>query len=179
MDRLSLIETNLESLADLSNPLRAISSPLMEINQSIHDLVHHMMAIMATIPYATGLSAIQIGLPLRLAVINMERVPGQDIVIINPRVLKIWGRPTTRTEGCLSLPHYKGPVRRRNRISVAATDLQGVSFELEAKGYFAAVLQHELDHMDGVLYLDRMDTLPVRTYGEEYVHGKSNQEGDL
>lgn len=136
--------------------LRSKSRPITTIDENIHILAGALIEVLANTPHGTGLSAIQIGVPLRIFIINMSRTPGKETIMVNPIVEKISGRWETRQEGCLSLPNYKGPVSRKSRILVRAGDLHGAEFHYFAKGYEAAVIQHEVDHLDGIFYWDRM-----------------------
>jgi peptide deformylase len=133
-----------------SVPARAAG---VDINRVVADLLQSLEAI----PYGTGLSAVQIGIPVQIAVVTLNRVAGDELVLIDPISAECAGRPTVRQEGCLSLPHYKGPVTRRNRVTVRAHDVAGAPYEYAASGYEAAIIQHELDHFAGVLYWDHME----------------------
>jgi len=119
-------------------------------------VIARLLKTLYSIEYATGLSAIQIGIPVQVAVINLSRIPGNEIILIDPVIVSVSGRLTTRAEGCLSLPHYKGPVTRRNKITIRAFNIEGNEYTLFSAGYEAAVLQHEMDHLSGLFYWDRM-----------------------
>jgi peptide deformylase len=121
-------------------------------------LVRDLVDTLASVSYGRGLAAIQIGVPLRVFVTNMSGL-GQDLrVFINPKIETLSGRATTRREGCLSLPDHKAGVTRRNKVVIRATDHRGHDFVHVARGYEAAVIQHELDHLDGIFYWDRNGT---------------------
>ena len=150
----------LVSPADLKcddSPLRLHSGPVAEINDEVRVIAARMADVLLTkSPHGTGISAIQIGIPLRIVLLNHTRRSGAEIVLINPIPIQIFGRPFQRKEGCLSLPNYHGEVTRRNKIRVRATDLCGQELIYSTSGYEATVVQHELDHLDGILYWDRM-----------------------
>jgi peptide deformylase len=131
--------------------------PVAGSGVNVAAVVGDMIATLDEIPYGTGLSAIQIGVPVRLSILRLGRKRGDELILVDPELLAASGRLTARTEGCLSLPHYKGSLRRRNKVRIAARDLRGKTYEYAASGYEAAVLQHELDHLRGILYWDHMD----------------------
>ena len=102
-----------------------------------------------------GLAAPQIGIPLRLFVTD---VPGdKPRIFINPIITVFSGEMDTKNEGCLSLPGVNEMVKRSSRIKVTATDLKGREFVLECGGMLARCIQHEYDHLDGILFIDRVN----------------------
>jgi peptide deformylase len=111
-----------------------------------------------------GIAAPQIGQPLRIAVVDATRSlrhsdAGQGrLVLFNPEIVHCEGEQRFR-EGCLSIPQYTGNIRRAARITVRALGLDGVPFQLSAEAFEAVVFQHELDHLDGILFLDRITDL--------------------
>lgn len=132
-------------------PLRNDSEPVSEINDDIRRLVEDMFETM----YASngvGLAAPQIGKNIRLAIIDIGEDP---LVFINPEIIKATGKETC-DEGCLSFPGLSEKVQRATRVIARATDLDGQDFEIEAEGLLARAIQHELDHLDGVLFIDRI-----------------------
>jgi peptide deformylase len=102
-----------------------------------------------------GLAAPQIGLSLRLAVIDFAG--GEPLVLINPERLEESEETESANEGCLSVPGWSGPVSRSTRIVIRNHTIAGKEYELSAEGYLARIIQHETDHLDGVLYADRVD----------------------
>jgi peptide deformylase len=143
--------------------LRAEQSPLRQVSISVREsginpapVIDRLLQELHSIPYGTGLSAIQVGIAVRIAVVNVRRRSGEDLILIDPVLLSVSGRLTTRREGCLSLPGFKGSVTRRNKVSLRAQDLNGLENLYHFSGYEAAVIQQELDHLDGILYWDRM-----------------------
>lgn len=112
-------------------------------------LQHHLEGI--------GLAAPQVGLSMRLAVIDSGR--DDPIVLLNPELLDTSDETEEGTEGCLSLPWLTGPVTRSSSVKVRTHDFDGTPRVLEAEGFLARVIQHELDHLDGVLYTDHLEDL--------------------
>jgi peptide deformylase len=132
-------------------PLREESQPIKEINDDIRRLVEDMFETMYA-ANGVGLAAPQVGKNIRLAIIDTGDDP---LVFINPEIIKSSGKETC-DEGCLSLPGLSEKVQRAARVIARATDLDGQDFEIEAEGLLARAIQHELDHLDGVLFIDRI-----------------------
>src|SRR5690606_21325593 len=103
-----------------------------------------------------GLAAPQVALNWRLFVANDTGEPGNDLVFINPQLINPGTEQHDREEGCLSLPHIAGVVRRPKIITVQALDIDGKPFEMTSDELAARIWQHETDHLDGVLIIDRM-----------------------
>lgn len=154
----NVIEVNFNDLYKENHILRSKSN-VVAVNEifSLTSLISNMKREILLSSHATGISAIQLGVPLRIFIINMDRVENKEIIAINPQILSISGRIQERAEGCLSLPDYSGNVKRRNKISFIALDMAGEEKRYEFVGYTSAVIQHEFDHLDGILYWDRME----------------------
>ncbi|MFN0052787.1 MAG: peptide deformylase [Planctomycetales bacterium] len=137
--------------------LRWKSSPITRITEELRDIVRQMFELM----YASegiGLAANQVGLPYRVFVLNLtgkREEADQEHVFINPEIV---GRKGSQEgeEGCLSLPKLYGQVRRANEVVVEAFDLEGRGFELTIDDLGSRAIQHESDHLDGVLFVDRL-----------------------
>ena len=136
--------------------LRSRCAPVEEFGPDLARLVADMIETMHEAP-GVGLAAPQVGVELRVAVV--DATAGMDLeavrVLVNPRVLDAAG-VATETEGCLSIPDFSEKVTRPATVRVAATDLEGAPFEMEAEDLEARAIQHELDHLDGVLFVDRL-----------------------
>lgn len=146
--------TTREILCYPAAQLRLKSSPVTEFNEELHDLIKDMFDTMQEAE-GIGLAAIQIGKPLRIAVINVEK----PFVMINP-ILKVTDpTPVMREEGCLSVPGIRAEITRPSHIMVVALDQNRKEFRLSANGLLAVCLQHEIDHMDGMLFIDRLSPL--------------------
>ncbi len=118
-----------------------------------------MFATMYRAP-GIGLAAPQVGSRLRLAVVDlMPDNAATPIVLVNPEVVAVSQELATREEGCLSLPGQYADVTRPARVQVRYQDLTGARREIEAEGLLAACLQHEIDHLDGVLFVDHLSVL--------------------
>ncbi len=141
--------------------LRAKAKPLSQITEEVRAVAVRMLVLMHAAP-GVGLAAPQVGLPWRMFVANPTGQPEDDLVFINP-VLSMPSREVSDyEEGCLSLPDIRATIRRPKGITVTALDLAGKSFTLSSEELAARVWQHETDHLDGVLLLDRMTEMDRR-----------------
>lgn len=140
--------------------LREISKPVETIDASVRKLAGDMLETMYDAP-GIGLAAIQIGVPLRMLVIDLakEDAPKEPQVFINPQVLASSGERSVYEEGCLSIPEYYAEVERPAAVRVAYRDEHGAQKEIEADGLLATCLQHEIDHLNGVLFIDYLSKL--------------------
>lgn len=141
--------------------LKLISEPVEAITEDIRRLVADMFETMYDAP-GIGLAAIQVGVAKRLLVIDVgSREEGrQPLTVINPEI--VWASDDAfriHQEGCLSIPEYYEEVERPARIRVRYTDLDGKTQEIEADGLLATCLQHEIDHLNGVLFIDHLSKL--------------------
>jgi peptide deformylase len=143
--------------------LRFKSVPITQIMPEHHDIVREMFELM----YASegiGLAANQVGLPYRLFVLNLtgkREEKDQEHVFINPEIVKRKGTQEAE-EGCLSFPKMYGQVRRADEIVVEAFDLDGQGFELSVDDLASRAIQHETDHLDGVLFTDKLSEASQR-----------------
>ncbi len=127
--------------------------------ETVRDLVPRMLATMYAAP-GIGLAAPQVALDLRFAVIDLQ--PDEKpapITLINPRVEQRSLEEATREEGCLSLPGHYADVTRPEKVIVSYEDLEGKRQTIEAEGLLATCLQHEIDHLDGILFVDHLSAL--------------------
>ena len=124
------------------------------LGSEIEELAREMLETMHQ-ARGVGLAANQVGQAVRLVVIGVFEEGGEDRVLVNPVIKNRKGR-TVEEEACLSVPGVNGKVRRASRVLVEATNLQGEKQEIEAEGLLARVLQHEIDHLDGRLFIDRL-----------------------
>jgi peptide deformylase len=140
--------------------LRAIAEPIEKIDDGIKALAKDMLDTMYDAP-GIGLAAPQIGELKRIVVMDLakEGEAPDPIVMINPEILKWSDDIVTTEEGCLSIPELYYDVDRSAEVTVRYTDLEGKTIEREAKERLAVCVQHELDHLDGVLYIDYLSRL--------------------
>lgn len=139
--------------------LKQKSASVTIINESVHQLVEDMVETMYDAP-GVGLAAPQIGVLQRVIVIDVSGrdEPDDLIVAINPVIVQASGE-TYEEEGCLSVPQYAANVKRHACVTVKALDLEGHEKMWDAEGLLAIAFQHEIDHLDGILYVDRLSPL--------------------
>ena len=143
--------------------LRWKSKPIQQITPQLKATVNEMFELMYEAK-GIGLAANQVGLPYRLFVVNPTGDPAekdQEFVFLNPEILSRKGS-VEGEEGCLSLPDLYGNVPRADQIVVSAFDLAGEEFEMTLKDLPSRVVQHENDHLDGVLFIDRVNDATLR-----------------
>ena len=160
-----------------SDVLTTECEPVEEVDDEIRQLVDDLAETMYDAP-GIGLAAPQVGVTKRVTVIDVSDPdqPGNDLqVLINPEILEREGKITWE-EGCLSFPGLYGDVVRSEWVKVRATDRDGEAYEIEGDGLMAVALQHEIDHLDGVLFLERMTPLKRRMARKEYKKIRSQMD---
>jgi len=132
--------------------LRKKAKNVEKIDNNIKKLAEAMFETLKTVD-GVGLAAPQVGKSLRMAVISYE---DQDLVIINPEIIEKEGE-WVDIEGCLSIPGVEIPVKRAQKITVRFQDLNGKTIVMKAEGMWARIFQHEIDHLDGILIVDKIE----------------------
>jgi peptide deformylase len=185
-------------IASIGEPvLRNVARPLRleEIgSHSIRELIEHMRETLADAP-GVGLAAPQIGEPLQLAIVEdkaeyqanltteelveRERRPVPFHVLINPEIELLSPPDLSFFEGCLSLPGFMAMVPRARTVKVRAFNQDGEFVEIEAEGWYARILQHEIDHLRGTLYIDRMWSRSLSSLDHYNRHWKSKSVSEL
>ena len=156
-ERLSLKYPDLKTLHVLRYPapaLRDHAAQIKEINSFLREMSDRMAELMAQ-EKGVGLAATQVGWPFRFVLVNTTAEPGKSQAFINPVILSRRGR-LFEEEGCLSVPGIFAKVRRAEIVTVRAMLPTGETVEMEAQGLIARAWQHELDHLDGTLFVDRL-----------------------
>jgi len=151
----------IKPLIILPDPLlRQQSKPIETVDQEISRLADDMLETMYDAP-GIGLAAIQVGIARRMLVIDLSREDEEKkpVVFINPEILKVSDDVSTYEEGCLSIPDYYAEVERPASITVGYIDRDGKQQTMEADGLLATCLQHEIDHLNGVLFIDHISRL--------------------
>jgi peptide deformylase len=140
--------------------LRLVSEPVKEIDAGIRKLVEDMFETMYAAP-GIGLAAIQVAVPKRVVTLDLAKKdePPQPQVFINPEIIWSSEEKGVYEEGCLSIPEYYEDVERPARVRVKYLDLDGKLHEIEADGLLATCIQHEIDHTNGVLFIDHISKL--------------------
>jgi peptide deformylase len=140
--------------------LRQVSKPVERVDDSLRRLADDMLETMYDAP-GIGLAAIQIGLPMRLLVIDLAKEDDEPAphVFVNPEILESSDERSVYEEGCLSIPEYYAEVERPASVRVKYVDRDGRGQEIKAEGLMATCLQHEIDHLNGVLFIDHISKL--------------------
>lgn len=140
--------------------LKLVSEPVATVDREVRRLADDMLETMYDAP-GIGLAAIQIAVPKRIITIDIARKdePKKPVVLINPEI--VWRSEETSTyeEGCLSIPEYYEEIERPARCTVRYLDLDGQPQELDCEGLMATCVQHEVDHLNGVLFIDYLSRL--------------------
>ncbi len=149
--------------------LKQVCAPVESNDPTLDSLVSDLIDTMRAGPGSVGVAAPQIGSPLRVCVVDVagNRLGAANnhglLVLVNPAITSRAGEGIMR-EGCMSVPDYTGDVARATSISVSFTDRQGKSQQLDASGFEAVAIQHEMDHLDGILFLDRVACLKTALF---------------
>jgi peptide deformylase len=140
--------------------LRQVSEPVKKIDAGIRKLVDDMFETMYEAP-GIGLAAVQVGTPKRVVTMDLAKKddPKAPQVFINPEVVWSSDDKAIYEEGCLSIPEFYDEVERPAQVKVKYLDLEGAPHEIEANGLLATCLQHEIDHLNGVLFIDHLSKL--------------------
>ena len=145
----------------LSQPTKAVEN----IDGKIQKIIDNMAETMYDAPGA-GLAAIQVGFDK--SIIIYDTLPGETEkslqVLLNPKIIESNGEIISENEGCLSVPDFKSDVKRPSLVLVEGIDREGNPLKFEAEGYLAIVLQHEIDHLNGILFIDRISSLKRELY---------------
>jgi peptide deformylase len=138
--------------------LRTRAKPVAEVDARIRTLIDNMFETMYAAP-GVGLAAPQVDEHIRLIVIDVSEENNEPLVFINPQIVSTDGVPVEYQEGCLSVPGYYENVRRPERVRVRALDRTGQAFEMDCNGLLAVCIQHEMDHLEGKLFVDYLSEL--------------------
>ncbi len=146
--------------------LREVSLPIAEVSDEIRALADDMLEVMYDEP-GIGLAAPQIGESVRLIVVDTEWTADDaercPLVLVNPEIVESSGK-IVWTEGCLSVPDYEADVERASHVELRASNLEGEDLEIAASELQAVCFQHEIDHLDGILFIDRISRLKRNLY---------------
>ena len=136
-----------------------------KIDRSIHQLAKAMLELMYK-ENGVGLAANQVGKLVRLVVLNLTKNPSDEVILINPRIIKRTGE-VEAPEGCLSVPGINMPVCRSAQVVCEATNLEGEKITFNATETLSRAIQHEIDHLNGILFINRLKPELVATLKEE------------
>jgi peptide deformylase len=146
--------------------LKEISIPIEKISDEIRELASDMLEVMYDEP-GIGLAAPQVGAAVRLVVVDTEWTADDaernPLVLVNPEIVESSGKIVWK-EGCLSVPDFEADVERASHVKLRATNLEGEDLEISASELQAVCFQHEIDHLDGILFIDRISRLKHKLY---------------
>jgi peptide deformylase len=161
--------------------LRLVSKPVAKVTMEIRKLADDMFETMYDAP-GIGLAAIQVAQPLRLITMDLakkeddgESAP-RPRVFINPEILSSSEEKSVYEEGCLSIPEYYEEVERPAKVRIRFTDLDGKLHEEDADGLFATCIQHEIDHLNGVLFIDHISKLKRDRVNKKFAKAAKREE---
>lgn len=137
--------------------LHKVARPVTHVDEAIRKLINDMAETMYAAP-GVGLAATQVDAHVRIIVIDVSETRDDLKVFVNPRLVTASG-VIEREEGCLSVPDVYEKVRRAERVTVRALDANGAPFELEAEGLLAVCIQHEMDHLEGKVFVEKLSRL--------------------
>lgn len=171
----------LEIITEGDPRLRQKASKVRKVDDGVRKLAADMMETVENTPFAIALAAPQVGVPRRVIVVNLPAEDPEEVeegeepegpvrlMLANPEVIRSTGQQTG-IEGCLSIPGWIGEVKRAMHVTVRARDMEDKEVRIKASGFLARALQHEIDHLDGILFVDRIedpDTLRYEPFEDE------------
>lgn len=145
-------------------PIRTLPDPVLQqkakrirtVDGSVKKLIADMLETMHADPGRVGLAAPQVGVSLRVIVIGMPEE--EDVILVNPEIVRRTGEREV-TEGCLSIPGYCAQINRAESVTVKGLNQKGKEIRIKAQGLLAQALEHEIDHLNGTLYVDHLESM--------------------
>jgi peptide deformylase len=158
--------------------LRQRAVPVAAVDDAVRRLVDDLFETMLAAK-GVGLAANQVGVAQRVAVVDVGPDDPPPLVLINPRIVQATDLVETAEEGCLSIPEIFGEVERPVQVTVEALDRDGRSYRTDVSGYKARAVQHEIDHLDGVLFLDHLSAVKRGLLLSKWKRSRKGQSGYL
>lgn len=158
--------------------LRQRAVPVAAVDDEVRRLVDDLLETMQAAK-GVGLAANQVGVSQRVAVVDVGPDDPPAIVLINPRIVQVGEEVETAEEGCLSIPEIFGEVERPLRVTLEALDRDGRPYRADVSGYKARAVQHEIDHLDGVLFLDHLSAVKRGLLLSKWKRSRKGQRGYL
>lgn len=157
MSILNIIQLEKAEIFNKETKLRSPSEDVSDFGPEFQLQLEDVIDTFYSWKIAVGLSAPQVGIMKRFGVVNLDKKDkAKTLVLINPVILSESGKKDIKKESCLSVPYFRGPVERRDKIFFSNQDKFGKTYKSQADGFYARVIMHEIDHMDGILYVDRL-----------------------
>lgn len=149
--------------------LRKTAKSIEDLNDDILRLSEDMLETMR-LARGAGLAANQVGVPVRLIVLeaDTEKKAENPIIVVNPVIVECGATEETSEEGCLSLPKFYEFVKRAEKVLVRGMSLKGETFEMECEGHLARAFQHEIDHLNGILFIDHLSPIKKDLFKKKY-----------
>lgn len=158
MSVLPIVQFTPSELRGTNIPLRKVASSVAQFDSNTQQIITDIIDTMFAHKIAIGLAAPQLGIDLQIAAVNLTRDPADTLVLCNPVVVSTSGKKDKKRESCMSIPGYAGAVERREKISITYQNPRGEVLTLNASGFLARAIAHEIDHLQGALYIDRMSS---------------------
>lgn len=157
MSVLPIIQLERKNFTAKGTVVRQISKEVVDFGNEFQKFIDDLVDTLKANRIAIGLAASQVGKLLRVSAINLnEEKKEPTLIIVNPKVTSWSGKKDKKKESCMSLPHYRGEVERRQKATLFFQDRYGVQHQESFEGFPAHVIGHEVDHLDGILYIDKM-----------------------
>ncbi len=152
------------------NPiLRKIAEPITDVTDDIIKLSENMVERMY-LAQGAGLAANQVGVSLRLIVLDLQlKKNNKPIIIINPLITIKDSEEISEEEGCLSVPKYYDYIKRSKKVLAKGTTIDGRDFEMECEGHLARAFQHEIDHLNGIVFIDHLSPVKKHIFKKNYL----------
>jgi len=158
MSVLPIIQIEKKDFTIKSTIIRQTSQQVSDFGDGFQKFIDELIETLKDNPIAIGLAAPQVGKLLRVSVINLNKNKEEPtLIIVNPKVVSWSGKRDKKKESCMSLPHYRGEVERRQKVILSFQNRYGTQQQESFKGFLAHVIGHEVDHLDGILYIDKME----------------------
>ena len=158
--------------------LRKVSAPIERFDDELRQLIDDMLETMYEAP-GIGLAGVQVAVPRRVIVLDVMRdedVPKNPIAMINPEIVWRGEEPRVHEEGCLSIPEFYAEIERPSEVRVAFLDRDGQPREMHCEDLLATVVQHEVDHLDGKLFIDYLSRLKRDRLVKKFIKAQKDRE---
>ena len=167
MKKLEIREYPVAALKKRAKTVKKFGPELQSLSDRMFDIMYETGGV--------GLAAPQVGISERIVVIDSRQSPDEKMVLVNPSIVKREGEEAMQ-EGCLSVPGAFTEVKRAARVDVLAQDLTGKKISFKAEGCLARIIQHEVDHLDGLLFIDRLDVIAREQALADWKAAKEEEE---
>lgn len=157
MSKLQIIQLGKDNIYNKETSLRKVSEVVTDFGAEFQKEVDDLLETFYSWKIAIGISAPQVGIQKKIAIINIDKTKTEEtLIIVNPEILSESGKKDIKKESCLSVPNFRGEVERRHKILIIYQDRNGIKKQLGIEGFLARIFIHEIDHLNGILFVDRM-----------------------